>query len=427
MNLSVRIVVAVLLLALPLLTALWVLELRHEEKVAGADDPFTPSAQQVERGEYLARAGNCAACHTARGGQPYAGGRGIETPFGTVYASNLTPHEQTGIGSWSAAHFQRALREGRSRDGHLLYPAFPYPNYTQVTREDSDAIFAYLRSLPPVAQPNRAHELRFPYNTQAALAVWRILFFKPGEYVPDASHTAEWNRGAYLVGGPGHCGACHGRRNAFGATSGNPGLSGGLMPMTNWYAPSLTSADEAGVAYWKRADIIELLKTGNSPRGSAMGPMAEVVFRSTQYLSEDDLGAIATYLSALPQTAARTVAHVAELAPPLRARGEKVYRDHCAECHGRDGEGTPAAWPALAGNRAVTMTSANNPIRVVLSGGYLPATAGNPRPHGMPPFAQVLGDTDIAAALSYVRSSWGNAAAAVEPHNVTLLRQGRVN
>ena len=427
MTLSVRIVVAVLLLAFSMLTALWVLELRHDEKVAGADDPFTPPAQQVQRGEYLARAGDCAACHTARGGRPYAGGRGIETPFGTVYASNLTPDEQTGIGSWSAAHFQRALREGRSRDGHLLYPAFPYPNYTRVTREDSDAIFAYLRSLPRVVQPNRAHELRFPYNTQAALAVWRILFFKPGEYVPDSSHAAEWNRGAYLVGGFGHCGACHGERNVFGAMRGNPGLNGGLMPMTNWYAPSLTSADEAGVAHWKRADIIALLKTGNSPHGSAMGPMAEVVFRSTQYLSEEDLGAIATYVGALPQTSARTVAHVAELAPPLRARGEKVYRDHCADCHGREGEGTPATWPALAGNRAVTMTSANNPIRVVLSGGYLPATAGNPRPHGMPPFAQVLGDADIAAVLSYVRTSWGNAAAAVEPHNVTLLRQGRVN
>jgi mono/diheme cytochrome c family protein len=151
------------------------------------------------------------------------------------------------------------------------------------------------------------------------------------------------------------------------------------------------------------------------------------VFRSTQYLTDDDLGAIATYLGDLPQTSTRSAAHLAELAPPLRAHGEKMYRDHCADCHGRDGEGTPGTWPALAGNRAVTMTSANNPIRVVLSGGYLPATAGNPRPYGMPPFAQVLGDADVAAVLSYVRNSWGNAAAAVEPHDVTLLRQGRVN
>ncbi len=427
MKMSVRIVVAVLLLGFALLTALWVLELRHKEKVAGEDDPFTPTAQQIERGEYLARAGDCAACHTARGGRPYAGGKGIETPFGTVYASNLTPDEQTGIGTWSAAHFHRALHEGRSRDGHLLYPAFPYPNYTLVTREDSDAIFAYLKSLPSVAQSNRAHELRFPYDTQAALAIWRTLFFRQGEYVPDSSHAADWNRGAYLVGGLGHCGACHGERNVFGATRENLGLSGGMIPMTNWYAPSLTSADEAGVAQWKRGDVVELLKTGTSPHGSTMGPMAEVVFRSTQYLTEGDLGAIAAYLSDLPQTSTRTAVHHAELAPPLQARGEKVYRDHCADCHGRDGEGTPATWPALAGNRAVTMTSANNPIRVVLSGGYLPATGGNPRPYGMPPFAQVLGDADIAAVLSYVRNSWGNGAAAVEPHDVTLLRQGRVN
>ena len=427
MKMLVRVVVAVLLLTFTLMAAIWTLELRHEEKVAGADDPFAPTAQQIERGAYLALAGNCAACHTARGGRPYAGGKGIETPFGTVYTSNLTPDAQSGIGAWSADHFWRALHEGRSRDGRLLYPAFPYPDYTHVTREDSDAIFAYLRSVPPVPQPNRPHELGFPYDTQFALATWRILFFERGSFEPNPARSAQWNRGAYLVRGLGHCGACHGERNVFGATRENLGLSGGMIPTTNWYAPSLTSADEAGVAQWKRGDVVELLKSGTSPRGSTMGPMAEVVFRSTQYLTEEDLNAVAVYLGDLPQAMPRKTERVAELEPHVRLRGEQVYHDHCEDCHGADGTGTVGACPALAGNRAVTMTSTANPIRVVLGGGYLPATAGNPRPHGMPPFAQMLGDADIAAVLSYVRNSWGNAAAPVKPHEVSRHRQSRLN
>jgi mono/diheme cytochrome c family protein len=369
---------------------------------------------------------NCAACHTARGAPPYAGGRGIETPFGTVYASNLTPDAETGIGRWSAGHFWRALHEGRSRDGHLLYPAFPYTNYTLVTREDSDAIFAYLRTLPAVVAPNRLHALRFPYDNQWALAAWRVLFFDRDTFAAEPKQSAEWNRGAYLVRGLGHCSACHGERNVFGATDEPLALSGGVIPMADWYAPSLASPQEAGVAGWEVNDIVALLGTGSTPHASTTGPMAEVVARSLQHLSEPDLRAIATYLQSIPQVPARQHISSSAADPAMLERGGKIYKKHCADCHGDDGKGTPGSWPALAGNRAVTMDSVANPIRLVLSGGYPPSTAGNPRPYGMPPFAQSLNDAEVAAVLTYVRASWGNAAAPVRSFDVAKHRQGRV-
>lgn len=381
--------------------------------------PATP--QQIERGAYLARAGNCAGCHTARGGAAYAGGRGIATPFGTVYASNLTPDVQTGIGAWSSDQFWRALHEGRSRDGRLLYPAFPYPNYTQVTREDADAIHAYLRTLVPVTSPNRPHALRFPYDTQAALAVWRALFFSPGAFQPQPDKSAQWNRGAYLVKGLGHCDACHSPRNVFGATRETTELSGGLIPMQNWYAPALTAGSEAGVADWPVQHVVELLKTGVSPRASVMGPMAEVVFRSTQYLSDDDLQAIAVFLKDLPQTKAERAGFERADAAVME-RGAMIYVEHCAGCHGRRGQGAPGAYPALAGNRAVTLADASNPVHAVVNGGFPPTTAGNPQPYGMPAFGPMLNDAQIAAVVSYIRGAWGNNAPPVSQLEVLRVR-----
>jgi mono/diheme cytochrome c family protein len=216
------------------------MNLRGEDPLPEQAQAFDATPQQVERGRYLALAGNCAGCHTTRGGQPYAGGLPLETPFGTIYSSNLTSDAKAGIGGWSSAHFWRAMHNGRSKDGRLLYPAFPYPNFTKVTREDSDAIYAYLRTVAPAPAPNLAHRLRFPYDTQAALAVWRALSFKPEPFVANAGKPAEWNRGAYLVDGLGHCIACHGARNSLGATETKLGLSGGLIAVENWYAPSLT-------------------------------------------------------------------------------------------------------------------------------------------------------------------------------------------
>jgi mono/diheme cytochrome c family protein len=361
------------------------------------------------------------ACHTERGGAPFAGGRAIDTPFGTVYASNLTPHA-TGLRDWSAGHFWRALHHGRSRDGRLLYPAFPYPNYTFVTRADADAIYDYLRTLPPVERPNTPHSLRWPYSTQTALAVWRALYFSPGRHEDNAAQSPEWNRGAYLVAGLGHCGACHTARNVMGASSAMMDLSGGLIPMQHWYAPSLASPAEAGVANWDIAQIMRLLRTGEAPRGTVLGPMAEVVLQSTQYLAPADLRAMAVFLKSLPQSKSQVQA-VQEpmMSPRMAERGAKLYGDHCAKCHGDEGEGVPGAYPALAGNRAVTLPVTANLVQVVLGGGFAPATAGNPRPFGMPPYATVLSDADVAAVISHIRTSWGNQAGTVS--EFTVVRQ----
>jgi mono/diheme cytochrome c family protein len=398
------------------------LNLRDEIDVRVPVATITPSDTRLARGAYLARAGNCMGCHTARGGPAYAGGRGIDTPFGTVFSSNLTPDEKTGIGSWSPAHFWRAMHNGRSKDGRLLYPAFPYPNFTQVTREDSNALFAYLGGLPAVEQAPPPHALRFPYDSQAALAVWRALYFKPGVYEADTQRSAEWNRGAYLVRGLGHCAACHTARNALGASSEALDLAGGLIPMQNWYAPSLSSPHEAGVGDWDREHIVALLKTGVSPRASATGPMAEVVLRSTQYLSDADLGAVAQFLKELapPATLAPPAAPVAQAS--VLTQGAKLYEQHCAQCHGEQGRGVPNAYPALTGNRAVTMPQTANLVQIVLNGGYAPATEGNPRPFGMPPFVLELSDSEVAAVLTYIRQSWGNQAGVVTPLEINRMR-----
>ena len=390
-----------------------------------ASAPAAALAAQIERGAYLARAGNCAACHTARGGAAYAGGHAIQTPFGPVYAGNLTPDPTHGLGAWSADAFWRALHHGQSRDGRLLNPVFPYENFTLISREDSDALYVFLQSLPPVAQPNRPHGLRFPYNTQAALAVWRELYFEPASFEPDPTRTADWNQGAYLVRGLGHCTACHSPRDALGGIRQASALSGGLMPGQGWYAPSLQAHSEAGVAQWSAQQVVDLLKTGvlHGVGGgvSVMGPMAEVVFLSTQHLNDDDLHAMATYLQSLPSSAPVAVSAPRASAAQLEL-GEQVYQRHCVDCHGANGQGAAFAYPALAGNRAVIQASHVNPVQAILSGGFAPATAGNPQPYGMPPYRTLLTDMEVAAVVSFIRQRWGNQAGAVTVLDVQRAR-----
>lgn len=379
-----------------------------------------PVEGPVARGAYLARLGNCQACHTRPGGAPYAGGRAVATPFGDVVAGNLTPDAATGIGNWTADDFWRALHEGRSRDGRLLYPAFPYPQFTRVTRADADALFAYLRSLPAVSQPNRAHALRFPYNTQAALAVWRTLFFTPQTHQDRSDRSPAWNRGAYLVQGLGHCAACHAPRNLLGAVASGEPLSGAWMPAQDWYAPSLQPADGAGQ---DGGASLALLRTGMTPHSVAGGPMAEVVWGSTQYLAPEDAQAMTTYLQALPGAPVVERAVLTANSAVL-ARGAKLYERHCADCHGTQGQGAAGAYPALAGGRAAVLTHPANAIQAVLRGGFAPATADYPRPYGMPPFGHVLNNREVADVLSYVRQAWGNRATEVSELEVLRARGG---
>jgi len=237
-----------------------------------------PDPAVVAAGEYLARAGDCIACHTTPGGQIFAGGRPMPTPFGTLFSSNITPDPDTGIGKWTADGFYGMMHTGRSPDGGLLYPAMPFGAYTKVTRADSDALFAYLRSVAPVRAPNRPHDLRFPYNNRSLILGWRTLFFQEGEYRPNPAKSEEWNRGAYLVQGLGHCSMCHSPINMLGGNSESRAFEGGLIPMQNWYAPSLTSNRESGLGDWSIQDIADLLRTGVSKRGAVYGPMAEVTY-----------------------------------------------------------------------------------------------------------------------------------------------------
>lgn len=383
------------------------------------------SAEQIARGAYLARAGNCAGCHTARGGEPFAGGGAVTTPFGSVYAANLTPDAATGLGRWSAATFWRALHNGRSADGRLLVPACPYPNFTLLRRDDAEDLFAYLGSLEPVAQAPPPHALRLPYGTQPALAVWRALFFRPGAPPLDTARTAEWQRGAYLVGGLGHCSACHGQRNAWGATGGAFDLRGGMAQ--GWLAPALDDPQAAGVAGWPLEDIVALLKKGRNRQAGVSGPMAMVIARSTQHLDDSDLRAMAAFLHSLQSLPHRSRTEPATAEPPpaeTLALGGRLYERHCASCHGDAGEGKPGQAPSLADNRAVTLASPVNVIKVVLGGGFGPATAAHPRPYGMPPYATLFSDAEVAAVVSYLRASWGHRAAPVSALEVNRQRGG---
>lgn len=408
-------------LAAGLVVTVSVLNTRDEAEVTEQLVEPPPGAAQIQRGAYLARAGNCQSCHTQAGAAPYSGGKGIATPFGVVYPGNLTPDKTTGLGSWNASHFWRAMHNGRSKDGRWLYPAFPYQQYSLLTREDSDALFSYLKSLPAVEQRNKDHALNFPYNTQAALALWRALYFKPLRQDTAADKSVQWQRGRYLVEGLGHCAACHSPRNALGAIMSGREFSGGLMLSEKWVAPSLLSMDEAGVMDWPTNEVVRLLREGRTGSAHVSGPMASVVAGSTQYLSDDDLTAMAVYLKSFPKSEqAKQTAEAADR--QVMQRGARLYDKHCAQCHGDQGEGSGEVYPALRSNRAVTMDDATNLVNVIRQGGFGPVTAHNLRPYGMPPFGHVLSHRELADLMTFIRQSWGNQASPVSELEVLRRR-----
>ncbi len=417
--------VALMLLGVLVIGWLWHVNYNDGVDASGPAEAAASAADLpalLERGAYLARAGNCMSCHTARGSEAWAGGRPFTTPFGTLFSSNLTPDQATGLGQWSAGAFWRALHHGRSRDGRLLYPAFPYTHTTQIVRADSDALYAYLQSLPAVSATAPAHQLSWPYGTQAALAVWRALYFQPGTYREEPQRSQEWNRGAYLVRGLAHCSACHAPRDKLAGANWQD-LSGGLMPAQSWYAPSLLSAQEAGLGDWPEQDIVRLLSTGYARDASTSGPMAEVVSQSTQYLNAADLSAMAVYLKSLPPTEApRTQSAAPSRTTGAVVTGQKIYETNCAACHGNQGQGVENAYPPLAGNRTVTLLKTENLLQVLLYGGFGASTAGHPRPFGMPPFILSLNDREMASVLSYIRNSWGNQAPEVSVLDVHNMR-----
>jgi mono/diheme cytochrome c family protein len=377
------------------------------------------SFAQVMRGRYLVYAGDCAACHTADNGAAFAGGRAVPTPFGTIYATNITPDRTTGIGSWTEDDFWNAMHSGMRPDGSHLYPAFPYPWFTKLGRGDVLAIKAYLDTLPPVKQENKAPDLPWPLSWRTSVAGWNTLFFKPGTYKWDPSKSEQWNRGAYLVEGLGHCGACHSPKNTLGAVKTRDAFEGGSGE--GWFATSLRPGTTEGLGRWSENDIVEYLKTGANDHARAMGPMAEVVHNSTMHLRDDDLHAIAVYLRDLPAE----TGNGKPAAPDRDAveRGRLVYVDQCAGCHMENGAGVPGVFPPIKGNAGVHAHDATSLARLVLEGARSATTPQRPEGFAMPGFEDKLSNREIADLLTYIRTSFGNAAAPVAESKVADVRE----
>lgn len=391
----------------------------------------------VKQGEYLARAGDCVACHTAKGGKPFAGGLGMETPIGTVYSTNITP-DATGIGSYSFDDFDKAVRHGIGKSGSTLYPAMPFPSYASVSDDDMKALYAYfMHGVEPVAQANKDTDIPWPLSMRWPLAIWRGMFAPKVQPIPaPAGSDAVVSRGAYLVEGLGHCGACHTPRaitlqeKALNPADGSQFLAGSA-PLEGWIAKSLRGDHKDGLGSWSEDELVQFLKTGRSDRTAVFGGMSDVVEHSMQYMSEADLTAIARYLKTLPASDPNDKPHVYD--PKAgdalwkgddSQRGASVYIDNCAACHRTDGHGYTRVFPALAGNPVLQGNDPTSLIHVVLAGGTLPATQTAPSTFTMPAFAWRLSDQEVADVVSFIRGSWGNQGAPVSAADVAKLRSG---
>ncbi|MGC5701610.1 cytochrome c [Pseudomonas sp. NFXW11] len=389
----------------------------------------------VKQGEYLARAGDCVACHTAKGGQPFAGGLPMETPIGVIYSTNITP-DQSGIGGYSFEDFDQAVRHGVAKNGSSLYPAMPFPSYARVSDADMRALYAYfMQGVAPVARDNQDSDIPWPLSMRWPLSIWRWMFapsVAPGAVAADSDPLV--SRGAYLVEGLGHCGACHTPRaltmqeKALSATDGSSFLAGSA-PLEGWIAKNLRGDHKDGLGSWSEAQLVQFLKTGRSDRSAVFGGMSDVVEHSMQYMSDQDLTAIARYLKSLPASDPKDQPHVydKQVADALwkgddSKPGASVYIDNCAACHRTDGHGYTRVFPALAGNPVLQSADATSLIHIVLKGGTLPATHTAPSTITMPPFAWRLSDQEVADVVNFIRSSWGNQGAAVKAAEVAELR-----
>ncbi|WP_414651557.1 c-type cytochrome [Herbaspirillum sp. UBA812] len=385
--------------------------------------------EQVLRGRYVARLGDCVACHTQDKRKPMAGGLALETPFGKLYSTNITPDRQTGIGQYSFAQFDRVMREGVTADGRHLYPAMPYPSYAKMSEEDMRALYVYLmQAVKPLALPNRPLEMSFPFNQRWGMALWNMAFLQAGPFRPDPAQSAQWNRGAYIVQGPGHCGACHtprgiGMQEKTMSESGSNGplfLSGETVE--NWRALDLRGR-------WQPADVAGLLRTGSNRFGTVAGNMVDVVQHSTQYMSDEDLLAIGTYLASLPSPARQrppqaTAAPVAAAIPAdlYLSRGGLGYVQFCATCHRSDGNGVQGLFPPLAGNPTLQSNEPASLIHIMLTGWRAARTHAQPKAMSMPAFS-ALSDGEIAEILNFARTSWGGRPQAdISERQVARLR-----
>src|SRR5579862_103339 len=395
-----------------------------------ADENVSPPGSH---GEYLARAGDCVSCHSAPGGKALAGGLKMGTPLGAIYSTNMTPDPETGIGNYSLEAFDRAMRQGVAKDGHRLYPAMPYPSYAKLTDADVAALYDFfMKQVPPVHQANLKSEIPLLLGFRWPLAIWNLVFATSGSYVAKNDHDADWNRGAYLVQGLGHCGACHTPRGfawqekALDDSSADY-LSGALLDA--WYAPDLRGDVRTGLGSWSKDDLVDFLKHGHNRGETAFGSMIDVVNNSTPYLSDSDIDAIAVYLKSLPAaTAQQPVAYDDATTAALRSGhasqpGATVYNGTCANCHGFDAKGFTPYIPALAGNPIVLDNDPSSLINLVLNGSNPLVIKGTPDAYRMPQFRLQYSDQDIADVVSFIRNGWGNQAPAVMAAEVAKLRK----
>ena len=402
-----RIGVAVLAFALPAAVA-------H-----GASDK--QNFEQIERGRYLTVIGDCTACHTVPGSnQPFAGGRPLETPFGTLLSPNITPDSETGIGAWTDEEFDNALRKGTGHAGEHLYPGMPYTYMTHTTLEDVRAIRAYLNTVQPVRNKVVANQLPFPFNVRASLIGWDQLYFKAGEFQPVPGKSAQWNRGAYIVTGLGHCGMCHTPKDSLGGDEDDSALQG--YALQGWFAPDITNNNHSGLGGWSVEEIVAYLKTGHNRTSAASGPMGEEVALSSSQMTQDDLTAIAVYLKDQPGPTSAPPAAVDASDPRMQA-GAAIYGDVCSACHAKDGSGVPGFLPALRGAPSVQQRNPASILHVIIAGTQSVATDAAPSAPAMPTFAWQLNDAQVAAVATYVRNAWGNAASAVTASDARDARE----
>lgn len=373
---------------------------------------------QVERGRYALVTGNCQGCHTVPGEEPFAGGRGLETPFGTIYTPNITFDEETGLGRWTRDDFWQAMHEGKAPDGTRLYPAFPYAHFSKMPRDEVDAIYDYLSTLPHIRKEKPENALPWPLSWRASLAGWQWMFFEPEPFQPRTDKSDQWNRGAYLVEGPGHCAGCHTEKNLAGADKESRHLMGGQLE--NWAAPDIRGGANGGIAHWSEDDIVEFLKAGRNSHTAAFSIMSEVIEFSTQHMVDEDLRAIAVYLKDLEGEERDAPATPSDA---VMQAGAAIYFDNCSACHVSDGSGVPRFFAPLAGSGKVNNEDATTVVRVILEGARAVPTKVYPSPLTMPAFNWKLSDEQIAAVATYVRASWGNRGEPVSASDVGALRE----
>ena len=405
------------------------------ESTYATDSAAQAATAGISHGEYVARLGNCVACHSIPEGEPLAGGLKMAVPLlGNIYATNITPDITNGIGLYSYEEFDRVMRTGVARDGHRLYPAMPYPSYAKMSQQDMQALYDFLMNeVEPVNTPNLPSEITGFKSQRWPLAIWNLLTVDDDPYSPDSSLGDAWNRGAYLVQGLGHCGACHTPRGLMMQEkaldeSGSDFLSG--APLDHWMASSLNGDPNSGLGRWDDGDIVEFLQTGHNRFGTAFGTMVEVVNNSTAYMSDEDLQAIAVFLKSLPAVAESNVAPYTNsneetmqlLALNFSKTGSQVYYEYCSNCHVTSGAGYYPYQPPLAGNPVIMDSDPSSLINITLNGSLRVVAEDGPDVNDMPYFRQLLTDRQIADALTFIRTSWGNRASAVTEAQVAEIR-----